>query len=235
MKKRRVECRALRELPFFGADDPVERRRIGRPVAGSEQDGTEPRLLRQHPVEGFACQTVRVVFLFGRCRKRSVALRLLFRHIRLVDVENRVIAHHGQHVVLPPLLLRQAVVFRLFDLFAGLLVADVEFPEEDRKRTGAFEDVQALLLGLLERHKKRRTVACDLREEQQHQDIPAPVGRAAQVARKTVRKVGDPRLAPLLGERLHFLYHQLRQLRSDLFNQILIHGSYLYVILPPER
>ena len=30
-----------------------------------------------------------------------------------------------------------------------------------------------------------------------------------QVARKTVRKVGDPRLAPLLGERLHFLYHQL--------------------------
>ena len=136
---------------------------------------------------------------------------------------------------MPPLLLRQAVVFRQFDLFAGLLVADVEFPEEDRKRTGAFEDVQALLLGLLEGHKERRTVASDLRKEQQHQDIPAPVGRAAQVARKTVRKVGDPRLAPRFGERLHFLYHQLRQLRSDLFNQILIHGSYLYVILPPER
>lgn len=79
-----------------------------------------------------------------------------------------VIAHHGQHVVLPPLLLRQAVVFRQFDLFAGLLMADVQFPEEDRKRPGAFEDVQALLLGLLEGHKERRTVASDLREEQQH-------------------------------------------------------------------
>ena len=128
---------------------------------------------------------------------------------------------------MPPLLLRQAVVFRLFDLFAGLLVADVEFPEEDRKRTGAFEDVQALLLGLFEGHEERRSVACDLREEQQHQDVPAPVGRAAQVARKPVREIGDPRLAPRFGKRLHFLYHQLRQLRSDLFNQILIHGSCL--------
>ena len=64
-------------------------------------------------------------------------------------------------------------------------------------------------------------------QEQQHQDIPAPVGRAAQVTRKTVRKVGDPRLAPRFGKRFHFLYHQLRQLRSDLFNQILIHGSSL--------
>ena len=168
MKKRGPKGRTLRKLPFFGADDPVERRRIGRPVAGSEQDGTEPRLLRQHPVEGFACQTVRVVFLFGRCRKRSVALRLPFRHIRLVDVEDRVVAHHGQHVVLPPLLLRQAVIVRQLNLLAGLLVADVEFPEEDRKRTGAFEDVQALLLGLLEGHKERRTVASDLRKEQQH-------------------------------------------------------------------
>ena len=114
-------------------------------------------------------------------------------------------------------------------------MADVQFPEEDRKRPGAFEDVQALLLGLLEGHKERRAIACDLREEQQHQGIPAPVGRAAQIARKTVRKVGDPRLAPLLGKRLHFLYHQLRQLRSDLFNKVLVHDSYLYVILPPER
>ena len=121
------------------------------------------------------------------------------------------------------------------DSYERLQEMAVQFPEEDRERTGAFEDVQTLLLGLLERHKKRRTVACDLREEQQHQDIPAPVGRAAQVARKTVREVGDPRLAPRFGKRLHFLYHQLRQLRSDLFNQILIHGSYLYVILPPER
>ena len=235
VKKRGPKGRTLRKLPFFGADDPVERRRIGRPVAGSEQDGTEPRLLRQHPIEHLACQTVRVVFRPGRCRKRSVALRLLFRHIRLVDVEDRVIAHHGQHVVLPPLLLRQAVIVRQLNLLAGLLMADIQFPEEDRKRTGAFEDVQTLLLGLLEGHKERRAIACDLREEQQHQGIPAPVGRAAQIARKTVREVGDPRLAPLLGERLHFLYHQLRQLRSDLFNQILIHGSYLYVILPPER
>ena len=91
----------------------------------------------------------------------------------------------------------------------------------------SFEDVQTLLLGLLEGHKERRAIACDLREERQHQDIPAPVGRAAQIARKTVREVGDPRLAPLIGERLHFLYHQLRQLRSDRFNQILIHGSSL--------
>ena len=112
------------------------------------------------------------------------------------------------------------------NLLAGLLMADIQFPEEDRKRTGAFEDIQALFLGLFERHKERRSVACDLRKKQQHQDIPAPVGRATQVARKPVRKVGDPWLAPLFGERLHFLYHQLRQLRSDLFNQILIHGSY---------
>ena len=144
-------------------------------------------------------------------------------HVRLVDVEDQVIAHHGQHVVLPPLLLWQAVVFRQLNLLTGLFVADVEFPEEDRKRTGAFEDIQALFLSLFEGHKKRRSVACDLREEQQHQDIPAPVGRAAQVTRKTVRKVGDPRLAPLSGKRFHFLYHQLRQLRSDLFNQILVH------------
>ena len=47
-------------------------------------------------------------------------------------------------------------------------MADIQFPEEDRKRTGAFEDVQALLLGLLEGHKERRTVASDLRKEQQH-------------------------------------------------------------------
>ena len=106
-------------------------------------------------------------------------------------------------------------------------MADIQFPEEDRERTGAFEDIQALFLGLFERHKERCAVTCDFREEQQHQGIPAPVGRAAQVARKTVRKVGDPRLAPRFGKRFHFLYHQLRQLRSDLFNQILIHGSYL--------
>ena len=61
----------------------------------------------------------------------------------------------------------------------------------------------------------------------------APNARAFH--EETVRKVGNPRLAPLSGKRFHFLYHQLRQLRSDLFNQILIHGSYLYVILPPER
>lgn len=223
VEKRRIECRALRKLPFFGADDPVERRRIGSPVTGFEQDGTEPRLLRQHPVEGFAGQTVRIVFRPGRCRKRGVTLRLSLRHIRLVDVEDRIITHHRQRIALPPLLLRQAVVFRQLNLLTGFFVADVEFPEEDRERTGAFEDIQALFLGLFERHKERRTVASDLREEQQHQGIPAPVGRAAQVARKTVREVGDPRLAPLLGERLHFLYHQLRQLRSDLFNQILIH------------
>ena len=147
-------------------------------------------------------------------------------HVRLVDVEDRVVTHHGQHVVLPPQLLRQAVVFRQLNLLTGLFVADVKFPEEDRKRTGAFENIQPLFLGLFEGHEERRSVACDLREEQQHQDVAAPVGRAAQVARKTVREIGDPRLAPRFGKRLHFLYHQLRQLRSDLFNQILIHGSY---------
>ena len=60
-------------------------------------------------------------------------LMLLFRHIRLVDVEDRVIAHHGQHVVLPPLLLRQAVIVRQLNLLAGLLMADIQFPEEDRE------------------------------------------------------------------------------------------------------
>ena len=110
-------------------------------------------------------------------------------------------------------------------------MADVHLPEIDRKGIRALADIQPLFLGLLESHKDGRTVAHDLREEQQHKHIARAVRRAAQVARKAVRHVGDPRLLPVARERLYFLYHELRQPRSDRVDNRLIHSRRILIAI----
>ena len=129
------------------------------------------------------------------------------------------------------LLLRQAVVFRQLNFLSGLLMADVHLPEIDRKGVRALADIQPLFLGLPEGHKDGRTVAHDLREEQQHKHVAGPVRRAAQVARKAVCHVGDPRLLPVAREHLYFLYHELRQPRSDRVDNRLIHSRRILIAI----
>ena len=51
MEKCTPERRTLRELPLFGADDPVERRGVERPISVLESNGAEPRLSLQHPIQ----------------------------------------------------------------------------------------------------------------------------------------------------------------------------------------
>ena len=100
-----------------------------------------------------------------------------------------------------------------------------DFPEVDRERQGALEDIQPLLLGLPEGHEDRCLVAGNPRQEEQHQDIPGPVGRAAQVAGKTVREVRDPRFLPVGFEVFDTLDHQLRQSGCYGIYQIMVfHG-----------
>ena len=80
-------------------------------------------------------------------------------------------------------------------------------------------------LGLPEGHEDWRLIARYSRKEEQHQDIPGPVGRAAQVAGKTVREVRDPRFLPVGFEVFNTLDHQLRQSGCYGIYQILVfHG-----------
>lgn len=98
-------------------------------------------------------------------------------------------------------------------------------PEVDRERQGALEDIQPLLLGLPEGHEDWRLIARYSRKEEQHQDIPGPVGRAAQVAGKTVREVRDPRFLPVGFEVYDTLNHQLRQSgRYGIYQIMVFHG-----------
>ena len=104
-------------------------------------------------------------------------------------------------------------------------MADADFPEVDRERQGALEDIQPLLLGLPEGHEDWRLVARYSRKEKQHQDIPGPVGRAAQVAGKTVCEVRDPRFLPIGFEVFNTLDHQLRQSGCyGIYQIVVFHG-----------
>ena len=225
MQQGPVEGLALRELLLERADNPIVQARVVGPVAVTEFDRAEPRLLLDHPVNRLADHSVGVILPFGTGRQRRIAFRLLLLHIRLVEVENRIVAYDGNDLVLFAGLLRKLAILLEVDLAAGLFVADTDFPEVDRERQGALEDIQPLLLGLPEGHEDWRLIARYSRKEEQHQDIPGPVGRAAQVAGKTVREVRDPRFLPVGFEVFDTLDHQLRQSGCYGIYQILVfHG-----------
>lgn len=164
-------------------------------------------MLLNHPVNRLADHAVGVILPFGAGCQRRITFRLLLLHICLVKVEDRIVAYDGNDLVLFAGLLRKLAILLEVDLAAVLLVADTDFPEVDRERQGALEDIQPLLLGLPEGHEDRRLVAGNPRKEEQHQNIPGPVGRAAQVAGKTVREVRDPRFLPVGFEVFDTLDH----------------------------
>lgn len=98
----------------------------------------------------------------------------------------------------------------------------MHLPEVDREGRLPRKNIQPVLLRLLESHEYGHAVLLQLGKHRQQQDIACTIRRSAQVARQS-RRVGDPRLVPVVGQGLYLSNHQLRQLRSDRLYR-LVHG-----------
>ena len=150
VQKRAVIFRSLRELLTLRANDMVGRGRIVGTVRILHLDGAIPILQTDKLVQRLVNHPVRIVFGLLPLFHALVAFGLLFGKIGLVDVEDIVILHLRDDLVIFLLGCGQFAVFLVLDcLFRFLVYHELE-PIIDGKRACALADAQVFLFRLVE-------------------------------------------------------------------------------------